>query len=170
MVWASSQYPPRTLPLICTKLQKCYKVFTSLHVHSTMTARLPCQLQDYLPSPNCDARSKADVCVTLIWKNVGRDAELLISPTKTSVIKGESNLLRYFSRRFALFNYTSSSVSEIVQANNDDLLDAIHLEYAWGRGNASKLATSVLEPVLKNSNFLFFYHSKCSTLVIFSQI
>ena len=38
------------------------------------------------------------VRVTLIWSDVGRDCELMVSPLAQTLVKGEVNVLRYFSR------------------------------------------------------------------------
>ena len=42
-------------------------VYTSCHVHSSLSKPLPQNLFDFLPA-GCPNRSEADVCVTLIWK------------------------------------------------------------------------------------------------------
>merc|ERR1711962_730358 len=60
-------------------------------------------LKDFLPVSNCSSRSKADLCVTLIW-NSGKETELATSPTSSLLVKGEINFLKHFSRRFTLFN------------------------------------------------------------------
>ena len=68
VIRANPQYPPHVLPLLCSHLQQSLKVFTSAHLHSSVRC-LPNSLEDYLPMTNCDSRSKADLCITLIWIN-----------------------------------------------------------------------------------------------------
>ena len=68
VIRANPKYPPHVLPLLCSQLQQSLKVFTSAHLHSTVKC-LPNSLEDYLPLTNCDSRSKADLCITLIWIN-----------------------------------------------------------------------------------------------------
>ncbi len=82
--------------------------------------------------------------------SVGKDAELVTSPTSTALIKGEVNLLRYFSRRFDLFNITDP----IGQAQADATVDSFYAELNWGTGNLSRLVGSTLEPALKQSPYL----------------
>lgn len=68
------------------------------------------------------------------------------------MIKGEINVLRYFSRRFNLFNL--NSMSEVAQAHMDSILDSAYSEIFWGTGNLSRVLASTFEPLLKKSNFL----------------
>jgi len=151
VIRASPCHPPETLPIICKKLQESFKVFTSAHIHSTLPKGIPVRFADFLPAANCPSRSKADLCVTLIWTS-GKETELATSPTSSLLIKGEINLLRYFSRRFNLFNI--NEMSDIQFAQVDSLLESVYCETMWGSGSLVKFIASTLEPILKKSQFL----------------
>jgi len=151
VIRASPNHAPHTLPIICKKLQEVFKVFTSAHVHSSLPKGIPNKLKDFLPASNCASRSKADLCVTLIWTN-GNETEMATSPTSSLLVKGEINLLRYFARRFNLFN--ANEMTEIHLAQAESLLDSTYCEAMWGTGNLSKTVSSKLEPILKKSKFL----------------
>jgi len=151
VIRASPNHAPHTLPIICKKLQEVFKVFTSAHIHSSLPKGIPNKLKDFLPASNCASRSKADLCVTLIWTN-GNETEMATSPTSSLLVKGEINLLRYFARRFNLFN--ANEMTEIHLAQAESLLDSTYCEAMWGAGNLNKMVSSTLEPVLKNSKFL----------------
>jgi len=151
VIRASPNHAPHTLPVICKKLQEVYKVFTSAHIHSSLPKGIPNKLKDFLPASNCASRSKADLCVTLIWTN-GNETEMATSPTSSLLVKGEINLLRYFARRFNLFN--ANEMTEIHLAQAESLLESTYCEAMWGAGNLNKMVSSTLEPVLKNSKFL----------------
>ena len=69
VIRASPQNPPHILPILCAQLQQSMNVFTATHLHSSVTKNLPNTLEDYLPNPNCESRTKADICMTLIWKD-----------------------------------------------------------------------------------------------------
>ena len=71
-------------------------VHTSCHTHSSVTS-LPPQCQSFLPEAEM-SRTSAQVRITLIWKEVGRDCELMVSPLTQTLVKGEVNILRYFAR------------------------------------------------------------------------
>merc|ERR1712156_1407326 len=144
VIRANPCHPPETLPIICKTLQECkYKVFTSFHVHSSLPKGVPNRLKDFLPVSNCSSRSKADLWVTLIW-NSGKETELATSPTSSLLVKGEINFLKYFSRRFNLFNL--SEMNEIQTAQAESLLESLYCDVMWGAGN--------FEPILKKSQFL----------------
>ena len=69
VIRASPQYPPHSVPILCSQLQQSsLNVFTSAHIHSSVKC-LPNSLEDFLPMSNCNSRSKANLCVTLIWKD-----------------------------------------------------------------------------------------------------
>jgi len=81
-------------------------VHTSCHTHCTVSS-LPPNVQSFLPVTEVP-RSTAQVRMTLIWMDVGKDCELMVSPLAQTVIKGEANILRYFSRLFpTIFPYES---------------------------------------------------------------
>ena len=150
VIRASPSNPPFTLPLLCGQLQNGgMKIFTTCHVHSSVLKGIPNKLEDFLPISNCDARSKADLCITLIWKEVGKDLEVVTSPTTNSIFKGEINLLRYFSKRFNLFPVQNTKI----EVQIDSILDSIHAEVNWGTGNLSRVMSASLEPSLKKAPF-----------------
>lgn len=152
VIRANPSHPPETLPIICETLQcQKYKVFTNFHVHSSLPKGIPSRLKDFLPISNCDSRSKADLCVTLIWTN-GKETELVTSPTSSLLVKGEINFLKYFSRRFQLFNINEMTEIQIAQA--ESLLESVYCDVMWGAGNLDKMVSSILEPILKTSQFL----------------
>ena len=68
VVRASPQNPPHVLPILCATLQQRFNVYTATHVHSSIVKGVPNALQDFLPTQNCEIRMKADICITLIWK------------------------------------------------------------------------------------------------------
>jgi len=79
-------------------------VHTSCHTHCSVTS-LPPNVQSFLPLTEVP-RSSAQVRLTLIWTDVGKDCELMVSPLAQTVIKGETNILRYFARLFpTIFPY-----------------------------------------------------------------
>jgi len=81
-------------------------VHTSCHTHCSVSS-LPPNVQSFLPVSDVP-RSSAQVRITLIWTEVGKDCELMVSPLAQTVIKGEANIIRYFSRLFpSLLPYES---------------------------------------------------------------
>lgn len=151
VVRADPAFPPRSLPLICSQLQKSgLVIFTSSHVHSSLVKPLPQNLLDFLPA-GCENRAEAQICVTLIWKPVGRDPECIESALAHGVIRGEANLLRFFCRQFNLIGYVENSTNITESTKIDAQLDAIHSELFWGD---EKVFSKKLEEALKKEEFL----------------
>jgi len=99
VVRCSPSHPVFSIPAVFKLLCGAgLSVHTSCHTHSSVTS-LPKQCQAFLPESKV-SRSAAQVRITLIWKDVGKDCELMVSPLKQTVIKGEVNVLRYFARLF----------------------------------------------------------------------
>ena len=57
---------------------------------------------------------------------LGNETEMATSPTSSLLVKGEINLLRYFARRFNLFN--ANEMTEIHLAQAESLLDSTYCE------------------------------------------
>ena len=55
--------------------QSGLKIFTTCHVHSSAKGA-PENLRDYLPPSNCTSRMNADVRITIIWKENGKNIVL----------------------------------------------------------------------------------------------
>ena len=72
---------------------------------------------------------------------MGKDLELVTSPTSNSLLKGEVNLLRYFSRRFNLFNIGSLTDKEIDSMENT--FDLIHSEL-WSSGQVNTMIENLM--------------------------
>jgi len=74
-------------------------VYTACHTHSSLTGPLPPVLHNFLPA-TATPRATARLRLTLIWAEVGRDCQLMVSPLCQTAIRGEPNLLRYLARLF----------------------------------------------------------------------
>jgi len=122
VIRCSPSSPPLSLPVVCSLLSRAgLSVFTSCHTHSSVSTPLATGLATLLP-PGQVARTAARVRITLIWSEVGRDCELMVSPLTQTTIKGEVNLLRYLARLFPniLAYETNRKVQQV-----DSLLDSV---------------------------------------------
>ena len=72
-------------------------IYTACHTHSSLTGPLPPVLHSFLPA-TATPRATASLRLTLIWAEVGRDCQLMVSPLCQTAIRGEPNLLRYLAR------------------------------------------------------------------------
>ena len=120
VVRCSPSHPPFALLGLISQLTTTMNVFTSMHCHSSVS-KLPAHLSSFLPPPQVE-RGQANLKITLIWKEVGRDCELMVSPISQSLIQGEVNLIRFFARIFpTIFSYETSTSTAII----DSLLDNV---------------------------------------------
>jgi len=112
--------PVYALPGLITLLSEHVKVYSTVHCHSSVS-NLPSHLNQFLPAPTVE-RGEAHVKITLIWKEVGAECELMVSPISQTYIRGEVNIIRYFSRLYpSLLQYENdASVSAV-----DTMLDSV---------------------------------------------
>lgn len=70
MIQANPNQPPWSLVSIIrlAVAKSGYVLWTSAHVHSSLTKSLPQSLMDFLPDSNCDERRKSNLRVTMVWK------------------------------------------------------------------------------------------------------
>ena len=109
MVRCSPSYPAFSLQVVTRLLQQAgLTVATSLHCHSSLSSSSPgasSSLLSFLPASSVP-RSQAQVRLTVIWSEVGRECEVMVSPLTQTVLKGEVNVLRYLARLFpSLLSY-----------------------------------------------------------------
>lgn len=120
VVRCSPGKPAFALPGLITLLSEHMKVYSTVHCHSSVN-NLPSHLNSFLPFPTVE-RGDANLKITLIWKEVGPECELMVSPVSQSFIRGEVNIIRYFARLFpAVLQYEADpSVTAV-----DNLLDSV---------------------------------------------
>ena len=98
VVRCSPSHAPHSLPRVVRLMEGAgLSVHTSLHCHSSLPSPLPPALLNFLP-PSKTGRGQAQVKLTLVWSEVGRDCEVMLSPLTQTLIRGEVNLLRYLAR------------------------------------------------------------------------
>ena len=109
MVRCSPANPAFSLQVVTRLLQQAgLSVATSLHCHSSLSSLspgAPSDLLSFLPASSVP-RSQAQVRLTVIWSEVGRECEVMVAPLAQSILRGEVSLLRYLARLFpSLLSY-----------------------------------------------------------------
>jgi len=164
VIRCSPSKPAFSLPGIVTMLSNHMTVFTSVHCHSCVP-NLPGHLNNFLPTP-AGERGDANVKVTLIWKEVGKDCELMVSPISQSVIKGEVNIIRYFARLFpSVFTYENDRTAAAV----DNLLDSV-TSLLWAQPKDRQPILRPLAINLGKSSFLCGESFGIADLALFSAL
>jgi len=98
VVRCSPSKPVYALPGLITLLSEHMKVYSTVHCHSSVPNLAP-HLNQFLPTPTIE-RGQANLKITLIWKEVGKECELMVSPVAQTFIRGEVNIIRYFARLY----------------------------------------------------------------------
>lgn len=128
VVCADPFRPPHSLKYYLGEvLAQKRKLFTSVHLHSSVTSAggISPNLTDFLPEGNADSRTGADVVVTLIWKKAdGFMLPSLCADPRDRTVFGEVNVGRYFARIVGL----GQSLTAQKACQVEEWLDRIH---AW---------------------------------------
>ena len=139
VIQASPDSPPYSVQFFLLALSQIYPIYTSVHVHSSLTKDIPYDLKDFLEVQkentisNCNDRNTCTYGITIIWKAMGKDPVLIVNPTGR--VEGEVNIIRYLSRLMEslsnncyvvkhLINYDLLSPAKVAQI--DEILDSIH--------------------------------------------
>jgi len=139
-------------------------VHTSCHTHCTVSS-LPPNVQSFLPVTEVP-RSTAQVRLTLIWTDLDKDCELMVSPLAQTVIKGETNVLRYFSRLFpTILPYESLPNLMAV----DNMLDSVS-SLLWAAPRERQPIMRSLAVNLSKSTFLAGQSVSVADLALYSVI
>ncbi|XP_065199492.1 probable aminoacyl tRNA synthase complex-interacting multifunctional protein 2 [Planococcus citri] len=120
---ADPNYPPYCL-LGLNKIWKDLPVSISVHTHSSVET-LPKSVETFQLLQKSNSESKSKVNITLVWKDVDEDCEIIISPVKNTLIVGEVNLLRFF------YQYLSSD-STLQNVLKHELFDFTRIQYFTG--------------------------------------
>nr|CAD7457345.1 unnamed protein product [Timema tahoe] len=123
---ASPKHPPYSILALYQLWGETLKLNISCHVHSTVP-NVPEHLLSFRPT-NCTASKNSPLLnITIVWKEVGPDTELIVSPLKHVAVRGEVNILRYLTRLGPpQFNYELSDTPEDA-TQVDATLDACYL-------------------------------------------
>jgi len=97
-----------------------YNVSITTHLHSSYKKNLPPNLDIF----NSPANDKTAFNITLIWRNLDHNCELMMSPIHQTPIRGEANVCRFFSRLLPQncpLNYDTLDLESLVRV--EDLID-----------------------------------------------
>lgn len=152
---ASPQYPPYSLAALQRLWGDGLKLGVHWHTHSSIL-QLPKNLDSFLSvisSYSTHERSPL-LNITLVWKDVGPDTELVVSPMKHTTIKGEVNILRYLSRLGPpTYNYELNS-DAATSSRLDVLLDTCYSLARCRTVKEQQLAIRTLGGYLGKAQFM----------------
>ena len=138
VIQASPDFPPYSVHFFLNALSQIFPIYTSVHVHSSLTKEIPYDLKDFLELQenkplNGNNRNACKYGITIIWKAMGKDPVLIVNPKRR--VEGEVNIVRYLSRLMETLSSNISGVKHLIKydmlsptkvAQIDEILDSIH--------------------------------------------
>lgn len=139
-IFADPQYPPYAVLMLARMIQEKIGINISSHSHSTSND-VPNDLKEIFNDKISKSCSN-NLCI--IWKPVGVNLELIVSPISHGKLVGEVNAVRYLSR---LLESTGlkwfERISEQHSSQVDHWLDKAHAQVILGPKKAQALVRSL---------------------------
>ncbi|XP_075219977.1 aaRS-interacting multifunctional protein 2 isoform X2 [Lycorma delicatula] len=129
------KYPPYSLLGVSKIWNELINLNISSYVHSTVV-NVPDDIMSYFASQKSDFTDNIPTLnVTLIWKNIGRDCEFIVSPINHCTVNGEVNILRFLHRQL------NPDADILEETKLDEFLDCC---YCLTHVNSQKEKLSIL--------------------------
>lgn len=118
VVYASPEFPPYSILGLARLWGASCPLELTNHTHSSVKEAPSCA------GSFCNSVSGTPhLRITLVWKNVGAETELVINPVKYISVRGETNILRFLSR-VGPSNLAYENTSDLIQITQlDEVLD-----------------------------------------------
>uniref|UniRef100_H2ZQ13 AIMP2 thioredoxin-like domain-containing protein n=1 Tax=Ciona savignyi TaxID=51511 RepID=H2ZQ13_CIOSA len=166
VIHASPKNPPLSLKYLVELLRQKFKVLTKVHNHSSV--KNP-NLSSFLPNEESTNRNNYDIVVTLIWKTVSNYPVVVLNPSSTIPISGESNIARLISRILTCYDHKPENLASTASADVIyDICDVIN-----NNGSAEKLkndAIRTLGGILSKNKWFLGNSPTCVDAVVFSTL
>ncbi|CAN8002478.1 unnamed protein product [Ixodes hexagonus] len=167
---ASPSQPPFSLWPLKRLLSERRRVLLSCHVHSSVSS-LPQRIGDlsrlYDESSNGQPRSFYDLALTLVWKQVDGDCELMVNPLLQVAISGEVNLIRYVGR---LLDPSYESVGPVGATEVDHWLDQAHHGLLHGKNKERQAVLKALNAQLGSSHYVLGSSLSLADIALWSAV
>lgn len=146
---ANPSSPPLSLFVLFEMLKQKYKVLATSYIHSTVKADK--KLCDIIKNGCQVTRGDHDIALSVVWKNVERRPELIVSPGKQSVIIGEVNIARYINR---LLSPTFDTADIVMATYSDEWLDVADISMINGNSKQRTSAVKNLNNRFKKNDWI----------------
>lgn len=153
VVSASPDRPPWSLWPLRRLLSRHGRVLFGCHTHSSVASLPP-----HLAAVGCenglssaDPRTSYDVALTLVWKRVDGDCEVMVSPLLQAAIVGEVNFIRYVGRLLS----PSYEASDAISATEvDHWLSQVHHGVLHGKNKEQQAVLKALNTQLGKTPYV----------------
>ncbi|XP_046998909.1 probable aminoacyl tRNA synthase complex-interacting multifunctional protein 2 isoform X1 [Schistocerca americana] len=125
VVNVSPQHPPYSLIALARLWNAKVNLRLSCHVHSTVVNAPKNECFSNMDNQT-GTENVPELTIFIVWKNVGAETEMVISPISQSTVRGEPNILRYLCRVGPVeYNYEQSE-NLFDQTKIDEILDSCY--------------------------------------------
>ncbi|KAM7296974.1 aminoacyl tRNA synthase complex-interacting multifunctional protein 2 isoform X2 [Ixodes scapularis] len=166
---ASPGRPPFSVWPLKRLLGERRRVLLSCHTHSSVSG-LPQRIGDLgrLEAGGIgDSRSFYDLVLTLVWKQVERDCEMMVNPLLQVAISGEVNLIRYLGR---LLDPSYESLGPVEATEVDHWLDQAHHGLLHGKNKERQAVLKALNAQLGNSPYVLGSSPSLADIALWSAV
>lgn len=154
VVNASPDRPPWSLWPLRRLLSQHLRVLFACHTHSSVGA-LPTNLSFLAAGPDkgpsAESRMSHDLALTLVWKQVDQNCEVMVSPVLQAAIVGEVNLIRYLGR---LLSPSYESGNAVTATEVDYWLSLAHHGIILGKNKEQQAVLKVLNAQLGRTPYV----------------
>lgn len=154
VVSASPDHPPWSLWPLRRLLSQHMRVLFACHTHSSVGA-LPAELSFLAAGPDsgpsAESRMSHDLALTLVWKQVDQNCEVMVSPVLQAAIVGEVNLIRYLGR---LLNPSYESGDAATATEVDHWLSLAHHGIIHGKNKEQQAVLKALNAQLGRTPYV----------------
>lgn len=154
VVSASPDNPPWSLWPLRRLLSQQKRVLLSCHTHSSVN-ELPSNLAFLAAGPesgiSSGPRMSYDLALTLVWKQVDLDCEVMVNPLLQAAIVGEVNLIRYLGRLLSP-SYESADAASATEV--DRWLSLVHHGLIHGKNKEQQAVLKALNAQLGKTPYV----------------
>ncbi|XP_013781155.1 aminoacyl tRNA synthase complex-interacting multifunctional protein 2-like [Limulus polyphemus] len=166
VITASPNYPPVSVWIMRNLLGQKIKVKLSTHLHSSLT-NFPPKIRSLEDAVTDSDRNDCQLVITVIWKDVEKDPELMVNPIKQSSILGEVNIVRYLGR-FVTPGYDDGD--PITATEIDFFLEVIHSSFINGNNKEKQGVLKTANVKLGKQTFLVGSELTIADIMLWSVI
>uniref|UniRef100_L7M307 Putative aminoacyl trna synthase complex-interacting multifunctional protein 2 n=1 Tax=Rhipicephalus pulchellus TaxID=72859 RepID=L7M307_RHIPC len=154
VVNASPDHPPWSLWPLRRLLSHHMRVLFACHTHSSV-GTLPANLSFLAAGPDngpsSESRISHDLALTLVWKQVDENCEVMVSPVLQTTIVGEVNLIRYLGR---LLSPSYESGDAVTATEVDYWLSLAHHGVVHGKNKEQQAVLKALNAQLGRTPYV----------------
>lgn len=163
---ADPSSPPLSVFVLSEMLKQKFKVLATSYVHSSVKD-VDRKLCDAFRNGSSVMRGQLQIALSVVWKKVEDGPELIVSPSKQTVITGEVNIVRYINR---ILNPSFDKEDIVMATSFDEWLDIAENQLLNGNSKQKTSALKSLNNTLKKNDWLVGSELSLADVVMWSAL